>query len=83
MRVVQWMSLGGVGHVELTEGFFGLTHLLNPYLGHRMETMHQNEVPVGHANVFRKVPCGNGSHMFMVEDYAKLTPMCKKLTFPY
>ena len=23
MRVVKWMSLGGVGHVELTEGFLG------------------------------------------------------------
>ena len=22
-----WMSLGGVGHVELTKGFFGLTHV--------------------------------------------------------
>ena len=21
----EWMSLGGVGHVELSEGFFGLT----------------------------------------------------------
>ena len=23
-----WVSLGGVGHVELTEGFFGLTYLV-------------------------------------------------------
>ena len=23
-----WMSLGGVGHVELSEGFFGLTALV-------------------------------------------------------
>ena len=22
-----WMSLGGVGHIELSEGFFGLTML--------------------------------------------------------
>ena len=23
-----WVSLGGVGHVELSEGFFGLTYFL-------------------------------------------------------
>ena len=23
-----WVSLGGVGHIELSEGFFGLTHLV-------------------------------------------------------
>ena len=29
------MSLGGVGHVELTEGFFGLTGILNnKYISH-------------------------------------------------
>ena len=25
MERVKWMSLGGVGHVEIIEGFFGLT----------------------------------------------------------
>ena len=58
-------------------------HLLNPYLGHRMEIVHQNRILVGHASMFRKFPCGNASHMFMVEEFAKLTPMCKNLTFPY
>ena len=23
-----WMSLGGVGHVQISEGFFGLTYIL-------------------------------------------------------
>ena len=27
------MSLGGVGHVELSEGFFGLTHICCHILG--------------------------------------------------
>ena len=62
-------------------GFQG--HLLNPYPGHRMETMHQNGLSRGHASMFRKVPCGNDSHMFTVKEYPKLTPMCKKLAFPY
>ena len=25
-----WVSLGGVGHVELSEGFFGLTKMFIP-----------------------------------------------------
>ena len=25
----EWVSLGGVGHVELSEGFFLLTHMPN------------------------------------------------------
>ena len=28
-----WVSLGGVGHVELSEGFFGLTDPMEPNLG--------------------------------------------------
>ena len=28
-----WMSLGGVGHVELSEGFFGLTPGISPVWG--------------------------------------------------
>ena len=27
-----WMSVGGVGHVELSEGFFGLTKSMVIYL---------------------------------------------------
>ena len=38
---------------------------------------------MGHANMFRNVPCGNASHMFMVKEFAKLTPMCKIFTFTY
>ena len=62
-------------------GFPG--YLLNPYQGHRMESVHQNELSMGHANVFRKVPCGNASHMFTIEQYVNLTPMCKNFTFTY
>ena len=62
-------------------GFQG--HLLNPYLGHRMEIMHQKWILVGHASVFREVPFGNASHMFTVEEFSKLTPTCKIFTFPY
>ena len=28
-EVHAWVSLGGVGHVELSEGFFGLKTMLN------------------------------------------------------
>ena len=58
-------------------------HLLNPYSGHRMETVHQKGLPMGHASIFRHVLCGNSSHTFMVEQYANLTPMCRNLTFTY
>ena len=56
---------------------------MNPYTGHRMETVHQNEVLVGHASVFMEVPYGNASHMFTVKEFAKLTPMCKNFAFSY
>ena len=62
-------------------GFQG--HLLNPYPGHRVEIMHKNWITMGDASVFRHVPCGNSSHMFMVEEFAKLTPMCKNFAFSY
>ena len=54
-------------------GFQG--HVLNPYPGHRMEIVHQKGVSMGHASGFTKVPCGNASHMFIVEEFAKLTAM--------
>ena len=28
MEAHEWVSLGGVGHVELSEGFFGLTGIM-------------------------------------------------------
>ena len=56
-------------------GFQG--HLLNPYLGHRMEIVHQNEFQVVHASVFRDISCGKTRHTFTVEEFAKLTPMWK------
>ena len=31
----EWVSLGGVGHVELSEGFFGLTYLVHKFGGLR------------------------------------------------
>ena len=62
-------------------GFQG--HLLNPYPGHRMETVHQKGILVGHASLFRHVLSGNSSHTFTVEQYANLTPMSKNFTFTY
>ena len=62
-------------------GFQG--HLLNPYPGHRMETVHKKGLLVGHAIFFRHVLCGNDRHTFTVEQYANLTPMCKNFTFTY
>ena len=26
-----WMSLGGVGHIELSDGFFGLTMMISEF----------------------------------------------------
>ena len=62
-------------------GFQG--HLLNPYSGHRMETVYQKGFPVGRTSVFRQVPCGNASHTFTVKEFAKPTHMCKNWTFTY
>ena len=58
-------------------GFQG--HLLNPYSGHRMETVHKKGLPVGHASMFRHVLCGNASHTFTVEQYANW-PWCAKIS---
>ena len=62
-------------------GFQG--HILNPYLGHRMEIMHPHRILVGHEGVFRHVPCGNVSHTLMVKEFAKMSPMYKNFAFPY
>ena len=80
-----WFIDPSSGHHSMTHwiqpptGFQG--HLLNPNLGHRMETVHQNGISVGHASMFRHVPCANASHIFTVEQYEKLIPMCKNFTF--
>ena len=58
-------------------------HLLNPYLGHRMEIVHQNKVLVGHASVFMQVPCGKSIHAFMFEEFENLSLICKTWVFPY
>ena len=34
---------------------------------------------VGPTSVFREVPCWNSSHNFVVEEFAKLMGVCKKL----
>ena len=62
-------------------GFQG--HLLNPYSGHRRETVHQKGLSMVHATLFRHVLCGNASHTFTVEQYENLNPMCKNFTFNY
>ena len=48
-------------------GFQG--HLLNPYMGHRMEIVHQKGISMGRASLFRHVLCGNASHTFTIEKY--------------
>ena len=79
----QWFIDPSNGHdfvacwIPSPTGFQG--HLLNPYLGHRMETVHKKGLPVGCASVFRHVLCGNASHTFMVEQYVNLTPHVQKL----
>ena len=35
----EWVSLGGVGHVELSEGFFGLTEFLAECIISRLFTL--------------------------------------------
>ena len=75
-----WSSFYGMLKPPPT-GFQG--HLLNPYPGHRMETVHKKGLLVGHASVFRHVLCGNTGHTFMVKQYTNLTPMCKNFTFTY
>ena len=74
-----WSLCAKISH-SLTEqkpiGFQG--HLLNPYPGHRMETMHQNGLSVGHARIFRQVPFLNTSHTFTFEEFVKLA-LCAKI----
>ena len=58
-------------------GFQG--HLLNPYPGHKMETMHQKWVPASNTSFFRYFPYGNASQMFTIKEFPKLT-LCEKIS---
>ena len=77
IQLSQWLIDPRNGHDSMARwippptGFQG--HLLNPYPGRRMETMHQKGLPVGCASMFQHVLCGNSSHTFMVEQYANFT----------
>ena len=51
----EWVSLGGVGHVEMSEGFFGLTERL--YLSPNVEFQ---QLPLNH-KIF--VINGNGPNL--------------------
>ena len=48
-------------------GFQG--HLLNPYPGHRMETVHKKGLSMGRASVFRHVLCGNAWKVHRTDYY--------------
>ena len=44
-------------------------HLLNPYPGHRMETVHKKGLLVGRASAFRHVLCGNAWKVHRTDYY--------------